>query len=68
VPDVRAALVLRLPDRWECDVIDPELRTFGGRLKLMRTSADMKQADLAAKVGISRASIANMERAPKICP
>lgn len=42
--------------------IDARYRTFGEGVRLRRMKLKMTQADLAAKVGLSRASIANIEQ------
>lgn len=41
--------------------IDPRYEAFGRAVALRRDQLDMTQAQLAARVGLSRASIANME-------
>jgi len=41
---------------------DPRYQQFGEAMALRRQELDMTQADLAVRVGLSRASIANIER------
>jgi DNA-binding XRE family transcriptional regulator len=41
--------------------IDPRYEAFGRAVALRRDKLDMTQAQLASRVGLSRASIANME-------
>lgn len=42
--------------------IDARYRSFGDAVRLRRTKLRLTQADLAGKVGLSRASIANIEQ------
>jgi DNA-binding XRE family transcriptional regulator len=47
---------------------DPALIRIGGRYQLARVRAGLLQADVAQRVGISRASVANFERGRQDVP
>ena len=50
-----------MPDPSSPTAETPSLAAFGNRLRLLRLHACLDQGELAAKVGVVRSSIANME-------
>ena len=51
-----------LPCRWHTPAVEPFYREFGDRLRLARQAKGMSQAAVAPEVGLSRTSVANIER------